>query len=112
MADNKELSPAEQEIAALKAQLAEANAEKEEQAKLLEEQEERLALAEAQKGKALPVVQDSKKKKYQVLAAKFQHPVDASKVVEAAELTTDKKLVDLLVELGSGLLVAYVEPSK
>lgn len=92
-------------------QLAAAEAEKAEQAALLDEQNERLALAEAQKGKKLPVVQDSKKKKYQVLAAKFHHP-ETNEVVKAEELASDKKLVDLLVEKKSGLLAAYVEPSK
>lgn len=106
----KQLTPEEQ-IKALQDQLAKERAEKEEQAALIDEQNERLALAEAQKGRKLPVVQDSKKKKYQVLAAKFQHP-ETGKTVEAAELAKDAKLVDLLVEKKSGLIVAYVEPSK
>jgi len=101
----------EEQIAALKSQLAESNAEKEEQAALLDEQNEKLALAEAQKGKPLPVVQDSKKKKYQVLAAKFQHP-ETGVDVKAEELAKDKELIDQLVKVGSGLLVPYVEPSK
>ncbi|WP_187261307.1 hypothetical protein [Pontibacter beigongshangensis] len=102
---------AEEQIAQLKAELAKSNSEKEEQAALIDEQNERLALAEAQKGRALPVVQDSKKKKYQVLAAKFQHPVTGEDV-KADELAKDKNLIDLLIEKKSGLLVAYVEPSK
>ncbi len=110
MAENKELT-AEEQIEALKAELAREREEKEEQAALIDEQNERLALAEAQKGNKLPVVQDSKKKKYQVLAAKFQHPETGADVL-AAELSADKKLVDLLVEKKSGLLVAYVELTK
>jgi hypothetical protein len=106
----KELT-AEEQIAALKAELAKSNAEKEEQAALLDEQNEKLALAEAQKGKSLPVVVDSKKKKYQVMAAKFQHPVSGEEV-KAADLAKDRELIDLLVKVGSGLLVGYVEPFK
>ncbi|MDX5436851.1 MAG: hypothetical protein LPK03_06625 [Pontibacter sp.] len=111
MADKAALTPEQEEIAALKAKLAKAEAENEEQAKLLDEQNEQLALAEAQKGKALPVVVDSKKNKYQVLAAKFQHP-ETGKEVKAEELAKDKKLVDLLVSVKSGLITAYGETSK
>lgn len=110
MADKKELTPEEQ-IKELQDKLAQSEAEKAEQAVLLDEQNERLALADAQKGKSLPVVVDSKKKKYQVLAAKFQHP-ETGQEVKAEELAKDKELIDLLVKVGSGLLVAYVEPSK
>jgi septal ring factor EnvC (AmiA/AmiB activator) len=131
MADKTELTPEQQEIAALRKQLAESdaekkkqaeqlkkqedelaasNAEKEEQAKLLEEQEERLSLAEAQKGKPLPVVLHNKKK-YQVLAAKIQHPTNPEVTVSAAQLAEDKDLIALLVKIRSGVLVE-VEPSK
>ncbi|WP_276496711.1 hypothetical protein [Pontibacter litorisediminis] len=104
MAENTELTPEQKRIAELEAQLKKEQEEKKELEELNTQQAEALSLADAQKGKALPVVQDSKKKKYQVLAAKFQHPQDADKEVKATDLLKDPKLVDLLVEKKSGLV--------
>lgn len=92
-------------------QLAEAEAEKEEQAALIDEQNERLALAEASRGNKFPVVAHNKKK-YQICAAKIQHPLKPGVTVTANELAQDKELIALLVKIKSGVLQEVVEQSK
>lgn len=101
MADNKALTP-EQQIEALKQQLA---AHKEESAAkdaIIEGQAEQLKAAEAQGAGALPVV-THEKKRYQVLARKF---IYKDVEVDANQLKTDKDLVKALVESGTGILKA------
>lgn len=99
MAETQKLNP-EQELEQLRAENARLKASYEEQEQLIQEQNEQLELAEAQKGKALPVIIIDKKK-HQVMAAKFQF---GGKEYTAEELKEDKDLAKKLKESKSGLL--------
>ncbi|MDX5511364.1 MAG: hypothetical protein LPK01_04015 [Hymenobacteraceae bacterium] len=101
MAENKELTP-EQELEQLRKEKAAWDKERAEQEKLIQEQNERLDLAEAQKGKSLPVI-SHKKQKYQVLAAKFKIGNEEYKA-EELQKADNSKLIDTLIEKKSGLL--------
>ncbi|MVN77735.1 hypothetical protein GO988_15485 [Hymenobacter sp. HMF4947] len=95
MADKEPTLTLDQQIEALKQQLAEQNS-------IIEGQAEQLKAAEAQGAGALPVV-THEKKRYQVLARKFIHK---EVEIDANSLKTDKDLVKALVESGTGILKA------
>jgi multidrug resistance efflux pump len=107
VADKKELTP-EQQIEALKKQLADQAAEKDAQQAIIDAQEEELKAARAQGTGALPVVTHDKKQ-YRVLARKF---IIRNVEVDAEKLKSDKELVKELVESGSGLLKEVVAETK
>ncbi|QNF34353.1 hypothetical protein HUW51_17085 [Adhaeribacter swui] len=97
--DNTQLTP-EQELEILRKRNAELEAQQAEKDQIIAEQLEQLDLAEAQKGNTLPVVAHDKKK-YQLLAAKFQF---AGQEYKAEDLKSDKDLVKKLIEAGAGIL--------
>ncbi|UOQ99893.1 hypothetical protein MUN81_10420 [Hymenobacter sp. 5317J-9] len=107
MPNKTPLTP-EQEIAELKRQLAESNAEKEAQASIISTQEEQLAAAAVQGAGALSVVTHDKKR-YQVLAGRFSLKGVS---ITHQELKSKPELVQQLVEENSPLLELIEEPAK
>ena len=95
------LTPEQLEIQELRRQLKASQAENAEKDDLIAEQVEQLDLAEAQKGKTLPVV-NLEKKKYQLLASKFQV---GGHEYQAEDLIENKSLLKKLLEAKSGLLI-------
>ena len=95
----KELT-AEQQVEALKNELAAQKAESEAKDAIIEGQAEQLAAAEIQGAGSLPVLTHDKQR-YQVLAGQF---TVEGKLVKADDLKTDKSLVESLLKSGSGIL--------
>jgi hypothetical protein len=91
----------EQEIAALKQQLADAQGESQAKDAIIEGQATQLAVATLQGANSLPII-SHEGKHYQVLAAVFGLS-DGTKV-KAEDLKTNTAVVTELVESGSGIL--------
>ena len=108
MAEKKESLSPEQQIEALKNELAAQKAESEAKDAIIEGQAEQLAAAEIQGAGSLPVL-THEKKRYQVLAGQF---LVEGKLVKAEDLKTDKTLVEKLVTSGSGILQLLEEKSE
>ncbi|WP_299755272.1 hypothetical protein [uncultured Pontibacter sp.] len=99
MADNKELT-SEQQIAALKAQLAEQKQLNAEQGKVIEEQHNQLNEIASSDAPAVPVLTIDKKK-YQVVIRAFEYKGVKHTVKSLSE---DKNLQKELVKISSGVL--------
>lgn len=100
----KEVTPLtpEQEIAALKAQLAEKDQQIATQDGIIADQTEALKAAEAQGAGSLPVVNHDGKQ-YKVLARKFTLDGETVKA-ETLKTEAGKAIVAKLIESGSGIL--------